>query len=160
MQIFIFSVVFSILFLLVQASPRPQVFDWISPNTAPPPGCVQDFDGRFTVYITPEVPSGPEYMYDDERQVAMTLENGIMLDRWGRIGCIVANRQFQFDGPPAQAGAIYTAGWAYCPDEKILTLGGQKLFWACNSGGFANLYDQTLGSHCWEGYLEVSKLID
>lgn len=63
----------------------------------------------------------------------MRLANGVLIDSLGRIGSIVANRQFQFDGPPAQAGAIYTGGWSVCPDG-LLALGSSKTFYQCDSG--------------------------
>jgi hypothetical protein len=63
----------------------------------------------------------------------MTLRNGVLFDKEGKIGSIVANRQFQFDGPPAQAGAIYTGGWSVC-DDNLLALGPSKNFFKCLSG--------------------------
>lgn len=47
--------------------------------------------------------------------LTVTLKDGVLKDSKGRIGSIVANRQFQFDGPPPQAGAIYAAGWSIVP---------------------------------------------
>ena len=46
------------------------------------------------------------------------LEDGVLYDSHGRIGSIVANHQFQFDGPPPQAGAIYARGWS-SPDWSL-----------------------------------------
>jgi hypothetical protein len=63
----------------------------------------------------------------------MALKNGVLLDKQGKIGSIVANRQFQFDGPPAQAGAVYTGGWSVC-DDNLLALGPSKNFFMCLSG--------------------------
>lgn len=63
----------------------------------------------------------------------MKLNNHVLTDSLGRIGSIVANRQFQFDGPPAQAGAIYTGGWSVCADG-VLALGSSKQFYQCDSG--------------------------
>ncbi|KAI5840568.1 hypothetical protein DFP73DRAFT_558972, partial [Morchella snyderi] len=56
-----------------------------------------------------------------------------MTDHLGRIGAVVANRQIQFDGPPAQSGSIFTGGWSVCHDGT-LALGLQKFFFACASG--------------------------
>ncbi|SCU99649.1 LAME_0G04566g1_1 [Lachancea meyersii CBS 8951] len=89
----------------------------------------------------------------------MTLEGGILKDAKGRIGSIVANRQFQFDGPPPQAGAIYAAGWAITPDGN-LAIGDNDIFYQCLSGTFYNLYDESIGSQCSPVHLEIVKLID
>jgi hypothetical protein len=91
--------------------------------------------------------------------LALTLKNSILYDSQGRVGSIVANRQFQFDGPPPQAGAIYAAGWSIT-DDGYLALGGSDVFYQCLSGSFYNLYDESIGSQCVEIKLEVVKLID
>ena len=79
--------------------------------------------------------------------LAMTLKKGILTDSKGRIGSIVANRQFQFDGPPPQAGAIYAAGWSITPAGN-LAIGDNDVFYQCLSGNFYNLYDESLGAQC------------
>jgi hypothetical protein len=91
--------------------------------------------------------------------LALTLKNSILYDSQGRVGSIVANRQFQFDGPPPQAGAIYAAGWSIT-DDGYLALGDSDVFYQCLSGTFYNLYDESIGSQCVEIKLEVVKLID
>ena len=88
----------------------------------------------------------------------LTLKEGIVTDEKGRIGSIVANRQFQFDGPPPQAGAIYAAGWSITPDGN-LALGDQDVFYQCLSGNFYNLYDEHIGSDCSKIHLEVVDLV-
>ena len=75
-----------------------------------------------------------------------TLQDGILHDQDNRTGSIVANYQFQFDGPP-QAGAIYTGGWSVCKNDSI-ALGGSTLFWFCLSGSFENLYDRHVADQC------------
>ncbi|ODV73176.1 uncharacterized protein CYBJADRAFT_119279, partial [Cyberlindnera jadinii NRRL Y-1542] len=85
--------------------------------------------------------------------LAMTLNNTILLDSHGRVGSIVANRQFQFDGPPPQAGAIYAAGWAISTDGNLM-IGDNDIFYQCLSGTFYNLYDESLGEHCQPVYLQ------
>ncbi|QLL31492.1 hypothetical protein HG536_0B03550 [Torulaspora globosa] len=89
----------------------------------------------------------------------MTLKGGILTDGKGRIGSIVANRQFQFDGPPPQAGAIYAAGWSITPAGN-LAIGDEDTFYQCLSGNFYNLYDQSLGEQCHPVHLEVINLVD
>jgi len=89
----------------------------------------------------------------------MTLHNGVLVDKQGRIGSIVSNRQFQFDGPPAQAGAIYTSGWSVCLTEGFLALGGSKKFFQCLSGKIFNLYDQSIGGQCSPVFLQIVKVV-
>ncbi len=89
----------------------------------------------------------------------MNLKGGILTDGKGRIGSIVANRQFQFDGPPPQAGAIYAAGWSITPAGN-LAIGDKDVFYQCLSGDFYNLYDETLGKHCNQVYLQAIDLVD
>ncbi|QLG71432.1 hypothetical protein HG535_0B04740 [Zygotorulaspora mrakii] len=89
----------------------------------------------------------------------MNLKAGILTDNRGRIGSIVSNRQFQFDGPPPQAGAIYAAGWSITP-EGNLAIGENDVFYQCLSGSFYNLYDESLGEQCHPVHLEVIDLID
>lgn len=100
------------------------------------------------------------------------LNNGVLTDSQGRIGAIVANRQFQFDGPPPQSGTIYAGGWSIVPldfqDGSTSTTGGQygKLalgqqttFYRCLSGDFYNLYDQSIGGQCSEVEFTVLKIV-
>lgn len=77
----------------------------------------------------------------------LNLDDTILTDGFGRIGAIVANRQFQFDGPPPQAGTIYAAGWSVTLNGT-LAIGDNDVFFQCLSGTFYNLYDKSLGSHC------------
>ena len=91
--------------------------------------------------------------------LSLTLEDGVLTDNKGRIGSIVANRQFQFDGPPPQAGAIYAAGWSITEDGN-LALGDQDVFYQCLSGNFYNLYDESIAEQCSPIHLEVVDLVD
>ncbi|EDO19006.1 hypothetical protein Kpol_2002p77 [Vanderwaltozyma polyspora DSM 70294] len=90
--------------------------------------------------------------------LAMTLKGGILTDSKGRIGSVVANRQFQFDGPPPQAGAIYAAGWSITP-EGNLAIGSNDVFYQCLSGNFYNLYDESIGSQCAPVHLQAIDLV-
>ncbi|KAL9098702.1 MAG: hypothetical protein Q9187_009614, partial [Circinaria calcarea] len=85
--------------------------------------------------------------------LVLTLNDGILLDAQQRVGSIVANRQFQFDGPP-QAGAVYTGGWSNCPNGT-LAIGGSAIFYQCLSGDFNNLYDQSIGGQCTPVYINT-----
>lgn len=91
--------------------------------------------------------------------LSMTLKDSILTDAKGRVGSIVANRQFQFDGPPPQAGAIYAAGWGISEDGK-LAIGNTTVFYQCLSGNFYNLYDEEIGGQCEPVYLRIVDLID
>ncbi|CCH62801.1 hypothetical protein TBLA_0I01410 [Henningerozyma blattae CBS 6284] len=91
--------------------------------------------------------------------LTMTLKKGLLTDAKGRIGSIVSNRQFQFDGPPPQAGAIYAAGWSISPQGN-LALGSQDVFYQCLSGNFYNLYDETQGEQCHKVYLQAVELVN
>lgn len=93
-----------------------------------------------------------------ENDLAITLENGVLKDSKNRIGSIVSNRQFQFDGPTPQAGAIYAAGWGI--EDGHLTLGDDSIFWECLSGSFYNLYDKSIGEQCVPVYLNIVDLVD
>ncbi len=85
--------------------------------------------------------------------LSITLEDSVLRDSHGRIGAIVANRQFQFDGPPPQAGSIYAAGWSIV-DGK-LALGKVTTFYQCLSGNFYNVYDQSVGPQCTAVELDI-----
>ncbi|CEP21402.1 unnamed protein product [Cyberlindnera jadinii] len=93
-----------------------------------------------------------------DSSLAMTLNGSVLTDSRGRIGSIVANRQFQFDGPPPQAGAIYAAGWSITTDG-YLALGDSDVFYQCLSGSFYNLYDESIGDQCTAIHLEIVDLI-
>lgn len=85
-----------------------------------------------------------------------TLEDGVLRDQYSRTGSIVANQQFQFDGPP-QAGAIYTGGFSVCKNNS-LAIGGSARWWRCMSGEFGNLYDEWIGDQCTEIRIVVDLL--
>ncbi|TID25443.1 hypothetical protein CANINC_002979 [Pichia inconspicua] len=85
--------------------------------------------------------------------LSMTLHNGVLKDASGRIGAIVSNRQFQFDGPPPQAGSLFAAGWSIF-DGK-LALGKSTTFYQCLSGNFYNLYDSKIGEQCSAVELDI-----
>ena len=91
--------------------------------------------------------------------LSMTLKDSILVDGKGRVGSIVANRQFQFDGPPPQAGAIYAAGWSMTP-EGNLAIGDNDVFFQCLSGNFYNLYDEHIGTQCTPVHLSAIDLVD
>lgn len=91
--------------------------------------------------------------------LVMTLNNTQLRDGKGRVGAIVANRQFQFDGPPPQSGSIYAAGWSIT-DDGLLALGNSAIFYQCKSGDFYNLYDENVAAQCEPVHLSVIDLVE
>jgi len=94
-----------------------------------------------------------------ENSLSMQLNASVLTDSKGRIGAIVANRQFQFDGPPPQAGSIYAAGWSVT-QNGLLALGDQTIFYQCHSGDFYNLYDESIAEQCSAVHLAVVDLVE
>lgn len=86
------------------------------------------------------------------------LDDSVIYDVQGRVGSIVSNRQFQFDGPPPQSGTIYAAGWSIY--DGMLNLGNQNTFYQCRSGDFFNIYDESIASYCEPIQLIVLSLVD
>ena len=154
------------------------VSEGIAPSAAAPSGCQPNFSGNFTLN-TASIASTQEnqvsevcnlslcpsiYIFVDadsfvqlqvvDSAVTVTLKNGILHDSLGRTGDIVANHQFQFDGPP-QAGSIYTGGWSICANDS-LALGGSAIFYKCASGNFYNLYDISIGDQCIPCYIVIA----
>ncbi|ODV86720.1 hypothetical protein CANARDRAFT_27134 [[Candida] arabinofermentans NRRL YB-2248] len=91
--------------------------------------------------------------------LAVTLAEGILYDSQGRVGAIVSNNQFQFDGPPPQSGSIYAAGWAVSEDG-YLALGDSTQFYECLSGDFYNLYNADIADQCNPIQIKLVELID
>jgi hypothetical protein len=81
-----------------------------------------------------------------EGHLVVSLNDGVLTDAKGRTGYIASNYQFQFDAP-AQAGAIYTAGYSMCANNS-LALGSSTTFFKCRSGDFWNLYDRSWAPQC------------
>ncbi|KAL6709170.1 DRAP deaminase [Coniothyrium glycines] len=127
------------------------VEEGIAPASSPPSGCKTTVDGTFEIGTleNPTLKSKRETAQEAaDGALACTLKDGILHDQYGRTGSVVANRQFQFDGPP-QAGAIYTGGFSVCGNNS-LAIGGTTRWWRCMSGDFGNLYDEWIGAQCHE----------
>lgn len=94
--------------------------------------------------------------------LVIDLTDGVIRDTQKRVGAIVANRQFQFDGPPPQAGLLYAKGWSVVNNGKRyhLALGTQTTFYKCSAGNYFNLYDAHIGSNCYEVEIEVLRVVD
>ncbi|ODV87449.1 hypothetical protein CANARDRAFT_26844 [[Candida] arabinofermentans NRRL YB-2248] len=91
--------------------------------------------------------------------LAVTLTDGILYDASGRVGSIVSNYQFQFDGPPPQSGYIYAAGWSI-DEDGYLALGDSTEFFECLSGDFYNLYYDSVGDQCSPVEILMVELVD
>ncbi|KAF2272668.1 uncharacterized protein EI97DRAFT_366146, partial [Westerdykella ornata] len=129
------------------------VEEGIAPDQPPPSGCKTTVDSPFTIGIAPIAPHKRETAQEFPTQASgsfltLTLTDGILRDPSNRTGSIVANYQFQFDGPP-QAGAIYTGGFSVCANGS-LALGASTVWYRCMSGDFGNLYDRSIGDQCSE----------
>ena len=171
------SIILSTLCLAATAVAQA-VSEGIAPSAAAPSGCKPNFSGNFTlntasivntqknevsevcnlslcpsIYIFVDADSFVQLQVVDSA-VTVTLKNGILHDSLGRTGDIVANHQFQFDGPP-QAGSIYTGGWSVCANDS-LALGGSAIFYKCASGNFYNLYDISIGDQCIPCYIVIA----
>ncbi|PUU72347.1 hypothetical protein B9Z19DRAFT_1137918 [Tuber borchii] len=133
----------------------------IRPPGTSPQGCIDSYPETigFKAADSPLAVSVVETHCIQPGSLRMSLQNGVLVDHHGRIGSIVANRQFQFDGPPAQAGAIYTGGWSICPDNSI-ALGPQKQFYACASGNFENIYDMMIAKYCQPIFINIVHLVE
>ncbi|CUS11769.1 unnamed protein product [Tuber aestivum] len=133
----------------------------IRPPGASPPGCLDSYPGAFGFQPTdhPSSSQMAESQCIQPNSLKMSLNKGLLVDHLGRIGSIVANRQFQFDGPPAQAGAVYTGGWSVCPDS-LIALGPQKQFYACASGDFENIYDSRIADYCRPIFLKLVSFVE
>ncbi|KAF2190149.1 hypothetical protein K469DRAFT_723016 [Zopfia rhizophila CBS 207.26] len=122
----------------------------IAPDEPSPPGCQKTYDGNFTIgtMLVPfkKFRRAEALKQTSEGLLIVTLEDGILHDSLARTGAIVANYQFQFDGPP-QAGSIYTGGFSVCKNNS-LALGGSTVFWRCQSGEFYNIYDRNIAVQC------------
>ncbi|KAL5324842.1 hypothetical protein ACEPPN_005961 [Leptodophora sp. 'Broadleaf-Isolate-01'] len=143
----------SVAFALPQGGPSNK-----APDTPSPPGCSQSYNGDFQITIvngsSTAVAKRQSSTCGQEGLLTAKLAGGVLTDSQGRIGSIVANYQFQFDGPPPQAGAIYTAGFSVCQNGS-LAIGGSAVFYACQSGDFSNLYDRAWADQCKPVFINV-----
>jgi uncharacterized protein YqkB len=139
---------------LVGAAAAQGVAGNIAPSTTAPAGCQSNYPGTFTIEVVNVTTTGKRSLEARDTPVTIKLSNGVFTDAQGRIGSVVANGQIQFDGPPAQAGAKYTAGWSVCGNGTV-ALGSQVVFYQCLSGGFYNLYDHSLGAQCGPIYIQA-----
>lgn len=122
----------------------------LKPDGGAPSGCSANYNGKFEVSIFKAGNSKRSVEKRDcssDSALVLELKDGVLTDAKGRIGSIVANYQFQFDGPPAQAGAIYTAGFSTC-NNGSLAIGPSTVFYQCRSGDFYNLYDRHWAEQC------------
>lgn len=143
------STIFAPLFLAATGLAQA-VEEGIAPDASAPEGCKTTVETPFRIGTleNPTLNRRETAQEASDGELLCTLEDGILHDQYGRTGSIVANQQFQFDGPP-QAGAIYTGGFSVCGNDS-LAIGGSTRWWRCMSGAFGNLYDQWIGDQCHE----------
>ncbi|EUC27985.1 hypothetical protein COCCADRAFT_110326 [Bipolaris zeicola 26-R-13] len=136
--------------LLAATALGQAVEEGIAPDSPAPNGCETTVDTPFKIGTleNPSLRKRETAQQASDGELFCTLKDGILHDQYGRTGSIVANRQFQFDGPP-QAGAIYTGGFSVCKNDS-LAIGGSTRWWRCMSGAFGNLYDEWIGAQCHE----------
>ncbi|PUU76059.1 hypothetical protein B9Z19DRAFT_992072 [Tuber borchii] len=159
-----FSLLFVILIIPSLLIPTtlcvPQgVWEIIRPPGTSPPGCIDSYPAAFSFELVDHPTPGVKTHCIKPRMLKMLLQHGLLTDHLGRIGSIVANRQFQFDGPPAQVGAIYTGGWSLCSDN-LIALGPQRQFYGCASGDKEFLYDTMIAKYCRTIFLKIVLLVD
>jgi len=129
----------------------------LSPTASAPAGCATSYSGSFEITVVkPSTKRSVEKRSTCSASGTLiaTLTDGVLTDSEGRIGGIVSNGQFQFDGPPSQAGTIYNKGWSVCGNGS-LALGDSAVFYQCLSGDFYNLYDVSTGAQCSEVLVDV-----
>ncbi|KAF2689607.1 hypothetical protein K458DRAFT_439871 [Lentithecium fluviatile CBS 122367] len=126
------------------------------PQSGAPDGCSDSKDGSFQISVVNVTSSAKRSV--EKRQLSgtltVTLQDGILKDQAGRTGSIVANHQWQFDNP-VQEDAISTSGFSICSNGS-LAHGGSAVWHQCYSGGFYNIYDETIGDQCNSIYLIAS----
>ncbi|PUU72341.1 hypothetical protein B9Z19DRAFT_1137928 [Tuber borchii] len=135
------------------------VWETILPPGTSPPGCIDSYPGPFSFQPVDHPTPGIETHCMKPRTLRAVLQHGVLTDHLGRIGSIGANRQFQYDGPPAQAGAIYTGGWSLCPDN-LIALGPQKQFYGCACGDKEYHYDMKIADYCRPIFLKIVLLVE
>ena len=135
---------------LAAANPMPSG----SPSTSAPAGCKADYPGTFNIELVNVTTGASKRSMEKRDLLTIKLAGGVLTDALGRIGSIVSNGQFQFDGPPPQAGAEYTSGWSVCPNNT-LTLGAQTVFYECLTSNYYNIYDKSIGGQCGPVFIQV-----
>jgi hypothetical protein len=141
------------------AQPISQIGDGQIQATTTTKGAVSQItDGQVQATTSAQTIDGLSVSCLTDSSLAIVLHNGVLTDAHGRLGAIVANRQFQFDGPPPQAGTIYAGGWSITHGGN-LAIGSNDVFYQCLSGSFYNLYDESIGSQCIPIHLEVVDLV-
>ncbi|KAK4466772.1 hypothetical protein QBC42DRAFT_165670 [Cladorrhinum samala] len=126
----------------------------IAPAATAPASCKSSLDSKFEIAIIDLTNNQKRDLAVHQKRAACSsdgvlvaeLKGGVITDSAGRTGYVASNYQFQFD-KPAQAGAIYTAGFSVCGNGS-LALGDSAVFYQCRSGDFYNLYDRWWAEQC------------
>ena len=80
------------------------VTEIIRPPGTSPPGCIDSYPETIGFQFVDHPAPSVETHYIKPRSLKMLRQNGLLVDHIGRIGSTIANRQFQFDGPPCPSG--------------------------------------------------------
>lgn len=126
-----------------------------APTLGPaPPGFVTTYPSAFqitavnsTVVVAKRDIAKRDACPTSEGSLVISLKDGVLTDQAGRIADIVSNHQFQFDPAPGQAGFIYNSGFSVGSNSS-LALGSSAVWYECLSGGFYNLYSESISSYC------------
>lgn len=71
----------------------------LAPSAPAPAGCLPDYSGTFQITVK-NVTTSATKVKRQSQPLELTLAGGVLKDSQQRTGAIVANYQFQFDGPP------------------------------------------------------------
>ncbi|RPA93772.1 hypothetical protein L873DRAFT_1793368 [Choiromyces venosus 120613-1] len=128
-----------------------------------PPGARRTLDHQFGIIQLPisarAEATGQSTACADRETANISIVDGVLKDSRGRVGCIVANRQFQFDHPPLQHDLLFSGGFSV-QKNGLLALGEDDVFYACpcERDGGSKLYDMRVADYCYPVFLEIVKL--
>ncbi|KAF8250978.1 hypothetical protein K440DRAFT_638814 [Wilcoxina mikolae CBS 423.85] len=100
------------------------------------PDCTDTYADPFNSVFVPEniqsnvmnSPLMPVFVGKDLTMVAITIHDGLLMDRYGNLGIILANHNL---APPGQSTALYTGGCYICEELDIVGRGDGVYFYAC-----------------------------
>ncbi|GMG39458.1 unnamed protein product [Ambrosiozyma monospora] len=133
------------------------------PSSTVPGDTDEGDDGQIYAYVIGSVDQDDGTLPSScasESSARFTITDGIIYDDQGRLGAIVSNSQFQFDGPPPQAGAIYAGGFSVT-DDYFLALGDDDTgFFGCPQDDTYKIYYGSPYNTCVPVYVKVYEFDD